>query len=70
MYFYQSNNGEIEICKETTNGFEWICDCGSDEKQESWNNAIMITQLLNNQQTELPLNNNKTTPDNPLSLNR
>ncbi len=49
MYHYQENGGEIEIYFEDKDGFKWICDCGNSEKQESWNNAIMITMVLNNQ---------------------
>lgn len=46
-YFYQENDGEIEIILETEEGFEWICDCGLTSYQKSWEHADMICKALN-----------------------
>lgn len=44
---YQENNGVVEVYVESSDGFEWICDCGDSNKHISWANAIIICNALN-----------------------
>jgi len=47
-YTYQQNGEEVEVILEMNEGFEWVCDCGSKDNQNSWYKAIIICNSLNN----------------------
>jgi len=46
-YFYQVNNGTIEVIYEDIHGFEWICDCGLSSHSQSTRTAKFLCKLLN-----------------------
>lgn len=38
----------IDVVKQTSDGYEWVCECGRSEHPKSKENAILICDALNN----------------------